>query len=141
MRKRPKNSRQRATQTHGWGSKKKHRGAGNRGGRGNAGTGKRGDAKKPSFWNDKSYYKTKGFVSNRKPIRTINISDLKKFTETKIDLTKMGFNKLLGLGTPDRKYEILISDASQSAINKIQEAGGKVSGPVVESSNSETKEE
>ena len=41
--KRKKNSRQRGEWTHGWGAKKKHRGAGHRGGRGNAGSGKRGE--------------------------------------------------------------------------------------------------
>ena len=44
--KRSKDTRQRGSNTHGWGAMKKHRGAGHRGGRGNAGTGKRGDAKK-----------------------------------------------------------------------------------------------
>ena len=40
---------QRGSHTHGWGSKKKHRGAGNRGGRGMAGSGKRADQRKPSI--------------------------------------------------------------------------------------------
>ena len=48
--KRKKNSRQRGSHTHGWGAMKKHRGAGNRGGRGAAGSGKRADSKKPSIW-------------------------------------------------------------------------------------------
>ncbi len=44
--KQKKNVRQRGTKTHGYGSMKKHRGAGHRGGRGNAGSGKRGDKKR-----------------------------------------------------------------------------------------------
>jgi len=47
--KQKKNVKQRGSKTHGYGSMKKHRGAGSRGGRGNAGSGKRGDVKKPSF--------------------------------------------------------------------------------------------
>ena len=39
----------RGSHTHGYGSKKKHRGAGSRGGRGMAGSGKRADQKKPSI--------------------------------------------------------------------------------------------
>lgn len=39
----------RGTSSHGWGHKKKHRGAGHRGGKGLSGTGARGDAKKPSI--------------------------------------------------------------------------------------------
>ena len=47
--KRTKSSRQRGSMTHGWGHKKKHRGAGNRGGKGLSGTGARGDAQKPGI--------------------------------------------------------------------------------------------
>ncbi len=47
-----KNKRQRGLSSHGWGHKKKHRGAGNRGGKGMAGTGKRADTKKPSIINE-----------------------------------------------------------------------------------------
>ena len=56
---------QRGTSSHGWGHKKKHRGAGNRGGKGMAGTGARGDAKKPTILTTvgKSYYGKKGFLS------------------------------------------------------------------------------
>lgn len=126
MNKRKKNSRQRGTHTHGWGSKKKHRGAGNRGGRGNAGSGKRGDAKKPSFWKDPSYYKGKGFVSLKKSLKAINISQLSKFRNSSIDLSKEGYDKLLGIGKPDKKYALKVSYASESAIKKIYEAGGAV---------------
>lgn len=126
MNKRKKNSRQRGTHTHGWGAKKKHRGAGNRGGRGNAGSGKRGDAKKPSFWKDKSYYKGKGFVSLKKSLKSINISNLHKFGNLSIDLSKEGYDKLLGMGQPDKKYDLKVSYASESAIKKIHGAGGTV---------------
>ncbi|MBC8500468.1 MAG: uL15 family ribosomal protein [DPANN group archaeon] len=129
MKKRKKNTRQRGSHTHGWGSKKKHRGAGNRGGRGKAGSGKRGDAKKPSFWKNKNYSgKSKGFKSLKKPLKTINIEELKQFKETKINLTKEGYDKLLGKGTPSREYDLIVSQASESAIKKIQKAGGTVSG-------------
>ncbi|MFC2136004.1 uL15m family ribosomal protein, partial [Bacteroidota bacterium] len=100
----------------------------NRGGRGNAGSGKRGDGKKPSFWKDKSYYKSKGFTSLKSPLESINIKQLSKIEETKINLKEMGYDKLLGTGTPDRKYEITVSQVSESAIEKIKKAGGTVSG-------------
>ena len=48
--KRKKNTRMRGGTTHGYGSMKKNRGAGNRGGRGNAGSGKRADSKKPKIY-------------------------------------------------------------------------------------------
>ena len=47
--KRKKNTRMRAKTTHGYGSMKKNRGAGNRGGRGMAGSGKRADQIKPTI--------------------------------------------------------------------------------------------
>ena len=47
--KRKKATRFRAKTTHGYGSMKKNRGAGNRGGRGMAGSGKRADQKKPTI--------------------------------------------------------------------------------------------
>ncbi|MBS3145783.1 uL15 family ribosomal protein, partial [Candidatus Woesearchaeota archaeon] len=79
--KRSKKSRQRGTHTHGWGAKKKHRGAGNRGGRGNAGTGKRADTKKPTIIKlyGNEYFGKKGFKipQNIKVVlKTINLQEL-----------------------------------------------------------------
>ncbi len=53
----------RAKTTHGYGSMKKNRGAGNRGGRGLAGTGKRGDANKQTYQANKKYFGKHGFTS------------------------------------------------------------------------------
>ncbi len=139
--KRKKNSRQRGSWTHGWGSKKKHRGAGHRGGRGNAGSGKRGDAKKPSF-NIKEYFGKNGFKPRKKKplLTTINISKLElmldylleqgKIKKEKdlfvVSLTELGFDKLLGTGKVTKKMDITVDFASQKAIAKIESAGGKV---------------
>lgn len=149
--KRLKNVRQRASKTHGWGAMKKHRGAGNRGGRGNAGSGKRGDQKKPSYWNDKkpvgskkygkSYFGKHGFSSvwSKSP-RGINVQDIerqlgswakdKKATKSadtySIDLSKLGFHKLLGTGKVTQKLKITVLKATPSAIEKVNAAGGSV---------------
>ena len=143
--KRRKFSRMRGTHTHGWGAKKKHRGAGNRGGRGMAGTGKRADQKKPSilqeFGND--YYGKKGFHRPQKiliKIKSINLDDLEaqleKFISKKlvtkekdqyvIDLEKLGYQKLLGGGNIKTKLKIKTMFASAKAIEKIEAAGGSV---------------
>ena len=76
--KRKKNSRQRGSWTHGWGEKKKHRGAGHRGGRGRAGTGKKGDAKKPSVWKNTKYFGKFGFKKKnvKEAIKPINLRDI-----------------------------------------------------------------
>lgn len=138
--KRKKNSRQRGSKTHGYGSMKKHRGAGHRGGRGNAGSGKRGDAKKPTFWKDE-YFGKKGFkIHNKKLAVPINLVELDKnaerwLAEKKIekksdmyiiDLGKLGFSKLIGKGKVLNKYEIKVDAYSTKAKEKLTEIGGKI---------------
>ena len=157
--KRKKNTRMRAKTTHGYGSMKKNRGAGHRGGRGNAGSGKRGDAKKPSLlW--KKGHKHKGKVGfktyNKEVILPINLSlidqkieyfikigkaekkqDLYVIDFTKSKSANFNYNKLLGTGNTKNKYDIKIKYASEKAVNKITQSGGKVS---VISAEPETKE-
>ena len=144
--KRKKNDRQRGSMTHGWGAKKKHRGAGNRGGRGMAGTGKRADSKKPSIWKDKHYFGKYGFVSKtpKVKINAVNINFLEqhisKFLLNNtikkendfyvVDLEKIGYNKLLGDGKISTKLKIKTPYASKTAVDKVKEAGGEVSGLV-----------
>ena len=140
---RKKNTRMRGSVTHGYGSMKKHRGAGSRGGRGNAGSGKRGDAKKPTFRAILGRELGRFGFSNatsRIKINPVNIYYLENSFDQlkakgyikdnkgifKIDLSKLGFNKLLATGKPSRSYEITVDFASVSAIEKIKSAGGKV---------------
>lgn len=150
---RKKSVRFRGGQTHGWGAKKKHRSKGNKGGAGNAGSGKRGDAKKPSFWGwrvfGKHGFKKKGMVED---IKTINISYFeenldKLITEKKIvkegdfyiiDISMFDCNKLLGTGNVTKKYRITAKYASNNAVEKIKEKGGDV---VVQNVKEEAKEE
>ncbi len=140
--KRKKNERQRAKTTHGWGSMKKRRGAGNRGGRGNAGTGKRGDAKKPEIWKNAKYFGKYGFSSkSRAPTMvTINIKTLEdradslvkkgyvKFENNAyvIDLAELGYNKLLSTGNATKKLLITTVYATEKAVEKVKKAGGNV---------------
>ena len=141
-RKRKKSSRMRGSWTHGWGEKKKHRRAGHRGGRGNAGTGKRGDAKKPSIWKNPSYFGKHGFTkqNTKGDILGVNLkviedcSELwvsRKLAEEKegiivIDLKKLGYNKLLGSGKVTKKLKITAPSASAMAVEKVSKAGGTV---------------
>jgi large subunit ribosomal protein L15 len=67
MTKRTKASRHRGSSSHSWGHKKKHRGAGHRGGKGLAGTGARGDSQKPGILKgSKKILKKLGAGSGRK---------------------------------------------------------------------------
>jgi len=143
--KRRKNERQRGHHTHGWGAKKKHRGQGNRGGRGMGGSGKRADSKKPSLWKER-YFGKFGFVSKtpKTKIKSINISFIEQHINKLIskelaskengvygvELEKLGFNKLLGDGKVSLKFKIKTPYASKMAIDKIKEAGGEVIGMI-----------
>lgn len=149
--KRKKNTRQRGHKTHGWGAKKKHRGQGNRGGRGMAGTGKRADSKKPSIWKT-DYFGKHGFISKtpKTRINAVNLGFIEqhigRFLSNDavkkendfylIDLEKIGFNKLLGDGRISRKFRIKTPYASKAAVEKVKEAGGEVIG-LMETENKE----
>jgi large subunit ribosomal protein L15 len=145
--KRKKNSRQRGNHTHGWGAMKKHRGSGNRGGAGNAGSGKRADSKKPSVWQNRSG--KYGFTSHKTNKKTINIVYLEEHIDlllaTKkakqdsqgisINLNDLGVNKLLSKGKINKKLLITCEAASVKAIESVKAAGGEVILPKKEESN------
>ena len=115
---------------------KKHRGAGHRGGRGAAGSGKRGDAKKPSIWGAYPNIGKKGFSSkSRNKEVAINISYLDTFNKTlakegqgkqTINLEALGYTKLLATGNTTKKWNITVAKATPKAIEKIKNAGGSV---------------
>ncbi|MEK6936750.1 MAG: uL15 family ribosomal protein [Nanoarchaeota archaeon] len=129
--KRKKNSRQKGSYTYGWGSKKKHRKAGNRGGHGMSGTGKRSDHRKTMILKQfgHAYFGKTGFKRPQKvllKIKTINVQDLNKFKEDKINLLNLGYNKLLGKGNINKKITVIVPKFSESAKEKIEKAGGQV---------------
>jgi large subunit ribosomal protein L15 len=133
--------------THGCGSMKKRRGSGNRGGFGMAGTGKRAGQKKPTIllMYGNSYYGKHGFKRPQKitgPINTkiINIESLERSVENwlvqglvkqesgfiVINLTELGYSKLLSKGNASRKYKITVNSATENAQEKIKEVGGEI---------------
>lgn len=138
---RKKNSRHRGSWTCTHGEKKKHRGAGSRGGRGNAGSGKRGDAKKPRYWKIKDFSGKHGFTNaTSKSLNTISISQLntsiaqlvaagnaiKDGNSYKVNLQNLSIDKVLGTGTPLFAYHLVVGQASSGAIKKIEEKAGSV---------------
>ncbi len=120
--KRKKISRQRGYRTHGWGSKKKHRGGGNRGGRGHAGSHKHHYVKR--IVEEGLHLGKKGFHSLKKPEKTINIADLPEKNE--INLREMGYSRLLGRGHLNRAVIVHVKHCSKKARDRIEKAGGKV---------------
>jgi len=60
--------------------------------------------------------------------RIINVGQLdeKFYGKKEIDLSKEGFDKLLGAGIVVHEYKITVKSASQKAIDKIAAHGGEV---------------
>ena len=114
--------------THGKG-KKAGRGAGLRGGKGNAGLCKHKFTYMLKYM--PNHYGRHGFKrpqSIKKADKTINVGQLEeKFHGKKdIDLTKEGFDKLLGGGEINSSIKIKVKNASGKAIEKIKKKGGEV---------------
>ena len=144
--KRKKNSRIRGSRTAGWGFRQKHKGHGNKGGVGMAGSGKRADQKKQkaaSMDKKKRYFGKQGLTSRKTKVSKrpkINLSDIKanifKEAGDKIDLKKY---TVLGNGE-GFKAEIIAQHASRSAIEKMTKAGGNIVLPVVKQKAAPKKE-
>lgn len=130
--KRKKNSRIRGSRTAGWGFRQSHKGHGNKGGVGLAGTGKRADHKKQvALEGDKKkrYFGKQGGTSRgtkkRKELM-INLYDIKdnmfKKEGEEIDLSKY---KILGSGE-GFKANIVARAATKLAAEKMAKAGGSI---------------
>ena len=137
--KRKKNSRIRGARTCGWGFRQKHKGHGNKGGFGKAGTGKRADHKKQTALESdtrkkKRYFGKQGVTSKRTAIvkyEKINLRDIKA-NFFKKDGDKLNFSKHKILGTGEGfKAEIKALSATASAISKMEKAGGNIILPEV----------
>ena len=119
---------------------KKGRGAGLRGGRGNAGCHK---TKRIMYERVGRVWGAHGFKRPQTVVMANNAINLKVIEESaaewvdqgnaskkgkvvSIDLKKMGYDKLLGTGVPSQAYKITISAASAKAVEKIEAAGGEV---------------
>jgi large subunit ribosomal protein L15 len=118
--------------TCGRGARKKGKGSGHRGGKGMSGSGKRADHKKTKVTKKygHTYFGKKGQTSKktRRDVRQrINIGDIQnKYKSGEIDLSKY---KILGGGEVKDKFIIKAKEASKSAIEKINKAGGKIELP------------
>lgn len=114
--------------THGKG-KKAGRGAGLKGGRGNAGLLKHRFMHMTKNMPDhfgKHGFKRHPSISKR--LKIINIGQLEDTFpgKSEIDLKKEGYDKLLGSGILNKKLKIKVDEASEKAITKIKEKGGEI---------------
>ncbi|MFH0832662.1 MAG: uL15m family ribosomal protein [Candidatus Aenigmatarchaeota archaeon] len=120
---RKKNERMRGSKTHGYGSKKKHRGKGSKGGKGYGGS----TQQKRSYIlrYEPNHFGHKGFNSLRKKNNIINVGDLEKLGN-EIDLITMGYDKLLSKGDISKPIIVRVKKFSKMAKEKIEKAGGRV---------------
>jgi large subunit ribosomal protein L15 len=135
---RRKTRRLRGSRCHGWGRSGQHRDSGMQGGHGNAGW-------KRHRWSSVIRYgweigKTGFTPVNKQPEKAINVGDLELGVDSfvaegktkqsgnkiEIDLGQMGYTKLLGGGKINRPLRIIISQATEKAVNKINQAGGEL---------------
>jgi len=134
-----KTRKKRGTRTVGWGRVGQHRKTGQKGGHGKAGRHKH-------LWSyvlryEPDYFSKKGFYSSqRKKVNAVNIGKLEELAtrlsaekglEEKegmafLDLDKLGYNKLLGMGNVTIPFSIKVASYSESAAKKVKEAGGKL---------------
>jgi large subunit ribosomal protein L15 len=143
----------RSSRTHGYGRVGQHRGGGKRGGHGKAGLHKHGWTYIVKYEPD--YFGKKGFTSPRtigKKVNVINVGQLeelvdkmaveeqlkKKEGKILLDLNKLGYDKLLGMGSITKPVLVKVAFHSATAAKKVQEAGGQIlkeTEPVVETKN------
>jgi len=124
----------------GYGSHKKHRGGGSRGGRGLAGLHKHKRMTAIKYMPE--HYGKIGFKRPQKVLRevkTINLKELdskiddllkekkikKEKDGIKINLSELGYDKLLGTGKVKHRLIIKAKAFSKNAIKKLEEVGGK----------------
>ena len=114
-----KTKKYRGSTTHGRGSRKKGRGTGEKGGAG------RGGSKHKHL---KSSWGRHGFVYHgvKHLVNTINVGQVQQLEGEEINLTEMGYHKLLGSGLVTRQVKIIVPAATERAVEKITAAGGEV---------------
>lgn len=118
----------RGKRSYGYGSHKKHRGGGSRGGRGKAGMHKHKWSYTVKY--DPDHFGKKGFkrpYAEYKRHVPINLRQLEIIANGKknIDVKEFGYTKVLGNGKLSSAMEITARAFSKKAIEKIEAAGGK----------------
>ena len=129
-RRKKKVTKQRGSKTHGWGSKKKHRGAGSRGGRGRAGL-----MKHKKSWmvsNDPKHFGRAGFtIPEHTRVKAINLRDVAIISQRlglkEFDASLYGFEKILSNGNLSLNGLLIKAKKFSAKIKeKIEKLGGKV---------------
>jgi len=123
-----KTRKMRGKRWHGYGGKKKHRGGGSKGGKGFGGSHKHKYSYITRYEPD--HYGYKGFHSLKKKDVAINLDQVQKLAEQskkkEIDLTALGYTKLLSRGELKEPLTIKIKKSSAAAKEKVEKISGKL---------------
>lgn len=137
--KKRKSSKLRGSREHGRG-KKKGRGAGLRGGRGNAGRHKHKRVHYALLGLEWGKHGFKRPIERVNVKLAINVSDLDAWLPAwvaagkaqkvgggyTVNLTELGYDKLLGAGQIRNAVKVTVAESTPSATEKVEEAGGQV---------------
>ena len=128
----------RGTRTQGYGRIGQHRDAGSKG---NRKVGRHKHLWSKIVTTDPNYFGKSGFHSPQAIHRiekTINLQKLDQMaTAAEVNLTELGYTKLLGTGKLTKPLTIQVAAASKSAVEKVAEAGGKLILPQEEAEETE----
>lgn len=141
VRRRKKSRSMRGIRTHGYGSVGQHRKSGSRGGKGAAGMHKHKWSWVVKYF--PGWYGKHGFTyptKIREEYRVINVGELSELVKNlestgtiqkegdryALDLSLLGYSKLLGRGEVDLKLKVTVYKATKEAVEKIRKAGGEV---------------
>jgi large subunit ribosomal protein L15 len=123
-----KTRKMRGSRTHGYGRIGQHRDAGSKG--------QRKVGRHKHLWSyvaahEPDYFGKHGFTSPQSLKRrenTLNIKQLSQLTaeNNQVNLTSLGYTKLLGTGTITKPLTITVAACSKTAEEKIKKAGGKI---------------
>jgi len=130
-----KTRKMRGSRTHGYGRIGQHRDAGSKG--------QRKVGRHKHLWSyvathEPDYFGKHGFTSPqslKRKEKVINIAKLDEISQlstekekgkTHINLTSLGYTKLLGTGTITKPLTVTVASCSKSAEEKIKKAGGQV---------------
>jgi large subunit ribosomal protein L15 len=125
----------RGSRTVGYGRIGQHRDSGSKG---NRKVGRHKHLWSKVVTKDPGYFGKNGFTSPQSKHRiesTINLQKLDQMAQGKeINLTELGYTKLLGTGKISKALTVQVAAASKSAQQKITDAGGKLILPEAEAS-------
>ena len=113
--------RMRGKRTHGGGASKNRRGRGSRKTHKRTFTTNIAHVRKYEPWR----INKKGFVSQRKKEKAVNLDWISERADKEIDITALGFGKVLGGGKIAKPLKIKAHTFSKKAKEKIEKAGGE----------------